>query len=81
MAQGTVKWFNARKGYGFIESEGRSVFAHRKDFLESHLVLHHGQAVTFELQEGEKGLQAVQLSVCAEKASSIMIETKESFSS
>jgi len=80
--QGIVKWFNPKKGYGFIEAEGRSVFAHRKDFLEGHLTLHHGQTVVFILKEGEKGLQAVEIKLCAENSPPIMQENKEqSFSS
>lgn len=57
---GTVKWFNAEKGYGFITTEeGNDVFAHfsqiQKDGFKT---LEEGQNVTFDVVEGEKGLQA-----------------------
>ncbi len=58
--KGTVKWFNAEKGYGFITTEeGNDVFAHfsqiNKDGFKT---LEEGQEVEFDVVEGEKGLQA-----------------------
>ena len=60
MAEGTVKWFNDSKGFGFIEQEGGAdVFVHfsviQGDGFKS---LTEGQRVSFEISEGEKGLQA-----------------------
>jgi CspA family cold shock protein len=57
---GTVKWFNAEKGFGFITGEdGKDVFAHfsqiQKDGFKS---LDEGQEVEFDVVEGQKGLQA-----------------------
>jgi CspA family cold shock protein len=57
---GTVKWFNAEKGFGFITSEnGEDVFAHfsqiQKDGFKS---LDEGEAVSFDVVEGQKGPQA-----------------------
>jgi CspA family cold shock protein len=57
---GKVKWFNAEKGYGFITSEdGKDVFAHfsqiQKDGFKS---LEEGEAVSFDITEGQKGPQA-----------------------
>ncbi|MDP9389722.1 MAG: cold-shock protein [Actinomycetota bacterium] len=60
MATGTVKWFNAEKGYGFIsQSEGADVFVHFSAIQSSgYRSLEEGQQVEFEVQEGPKGLQA-----------------------
>lgn len=60
MEQGTVKWFNASKGYGFIQREtGDDVFVHYKSINgEGYRSLKEGESVEFEIQETEKGLQA-----------------------
>ena len=63
--KGTVKWFNAEKGFGFITTEeGNDVFAHysqiRKDGFKT---LEEGQAVEFNVVEGQKGLQAEEITV------------------
>lgn len=60
MATGKVKWFNASKGYGFIEQEGgEDVFVHFSQIQEEGFkTLNEGQDVEFEVTEGEKGLQA-----------------------
>ena len=60
MMTGTVKWFNAEKGFGFITTEeGKDVFAHfsqiQKDGFKS---LDEGEEVEFEVVEGQRGLQA-----------------------
>ncbi|MCF8001707.1 MAG: cold shock domain-containing protein [Halanaerobiales bacterium] len=60
--RGTVKWFDIEKGYGFIEREGEEddVFVHRSDIEEEGFKrLEEGQEVEFDLEETEKGLQAV----------------------
>jgi cold shock protein len=58
---GTVKWFNAAKGFGFITREnGEDVFVHFRSIQgKGHRSLGEGQAVIFSVTEGEKGLQAV----------------------
>lgn len=58
--QGTVKWFNAKKGFGFIECEGRAdVFVHFSAIQEEGFKsLEQGQAVEFDIVETEKGPQA-----------------------
>lgn len=60
MATGTVKWFNANKGYGFIEMEnGKDVFVHHRSIQgEGFRSLDEGQKVEFEIKEGPKGDQA-----------------------
>lgn len=57
---GTVKWFNAEKGYGFITTEeGNDVFAHFSQInKEGFKTLEEGQEVTFDVVQGQKGLQA-----------------------
>jgi len=58
--QGTVKWFNASKGYGFIQRQtGEDVFVHFSAIqMEGYKSLNEGQAVEFEVKKGPKGLQA-----------------------
>lgn len=66
MAQGTVRWFNNVKGYGFIELDGtgEDVFAHFSQIqMEGFKTLKSGQRVEFELVEGTKGLSAHNISV------------------
>ena len=60
MEQGTVKWFNAEKGFGFIEREdGDDVFVHFSAIQgEGFKTLEEGQAVSFEIVEGARGPQA-----------------------
>ena len=58
--QGTVKWFNASKGYGFIQRQtGEDVFVHFSAIqMDGYKYLNEGQAVEFEVKKGPKGLQA-----------------------
>jgi CspA family cold shock protein len=58
--EGTVKWFNDAKGYGFITSDdGEDVFVHHTVISgEGFRTLEENQRVTFDLKEGPKGLQA-----------------------
>ena len=58
--QGTVKWFNGSKGYGFIErAEGEDVFVHFNAIVgEGYRNLEEGQRVEFTVAQGQKGLQA-----------------------
>jgi len=61
MNRGTVKWFNERKGFGFIarEDNDEDVFVHYSAIVsEGFKTLHEGDEVTFEIQEGPKGVQA-----------------------
>jgi CspA family cold shock protein len=61
MAQGTVKWFNAEKGFGFItvDGGGQDVFVHYSAIdMPGYKSLEEGQVVTFEVGTGQKGPQA-----------------------
>ena len=60
MTQGTVKWFNAEKGYGFISQEsGDDVFVHFSAIQgKGFKTLEEGQSVSFEIEEGPRGKQA-----------------------
>jgi CspA family cold shock protein len=64
LAQGTVKWFSNEKGYGFIaRAEGEDVFVHHsKIVMDGYRTLVEGQEVSFEIEEGPKGLQATNVS-------------------
>jgi CspA family cold shock protein len=63
MTQGTVKWFNGDKGFGFIErSDGDDVFVHFSEIEGSGFKnLTEGQQVEFEVTQGPKGLQATRV--------------------
>lgn len=70
MANGTVKWFNSAKGYGFIcpEGGGNDIFAHFSSIqMEGYKALKAGQPVTYELHDGPKGPHAMNIQVRAEE--------------
>ncbi len=60
MANGTVKWFNNRKGYGFInEEDGRDIFVHFSSIqMEGYKTLNEGERVTFDVEESDRGPEA-----------------------
>jgi CspA family cold shock protein len=66
MANGTVKWFNEKKGFGFIEQEdgGPDVFVHHSAINAAGFKnLREGEQVTFDIEQGEKGPRAVNVTV------------------
>ena len=65
MTKGTVKWFNAQKGFGFIADEqGNEIFVHFSGLaMDGYKALDDGQSVTFDVIEGNRGLQAVNVQI------------------
>lgn len=63
--KGTVKWFNAEKGFGFITGEdGQDVFAHYSQInIDGFKTLEEGQKVSFDVTQGQKGPQAENITV------------------
>ncbi len=64
--QGKVKWFNDKKGYGFIiNEEGKEVFVHYKDIIaEGYKSLKENATVTYDEEKGERGLVAKNVKLC-----------------
>ncbi len=68
MSEGKVKWFNPKKGYGFIAtSDGREVFVHFSNISSSGFKnLKEGDLVSFDIVEGDKGIRAENVSVTSQ---------------
>ncbi|MGE5343847.1 MAG: cold-shock protein [Candidatus Omnitrophota bacterium] len=65
MLKGKVKWFDAKKGFGYIQTqEGKDVFVHYSEIKVSGFkALKEGQSVSFEIGEGKKGPQAINVQI------------------
>ncbi len=66
MNKGTVKWFNAQKGFGFITNDngGEDVFVHFSGIAsQGFKTLEEGQKVIFDLEKGQRGMQAVNVTI------------------
>ncbi|MDF2513139.1 MAG: cold-shock DNA-binding domain protein [Herbinix sp.] len=65
MNKGTVKWFNAQKGFGFISDEqGNDVFVHFSGLaMDGFKSIDEGQSVTFDVTQGQRGPQAVNVQI------------------
>lgn len=65
MKKGTVKWFNGQKGFGFISDEkGEDIFVHFSGLaMDGYKTLDEGQSVTYDVTEGPRGLQAVNVHI------------------
>lgn len=74
MPRGTVKWFDKKKKYGFIESEdGSDIFVHSSSVgEEGSRILFKGEKVTFDIGEGRKGPIAIRVQVEGKKHDSLM---------
>ena len=58
--EGVIKWFSIKKGYGFIESQGKDYFVHRWD-IEARSKLKKGDKVSFKVEKVPKGFEAIKV--------------------
>ena len=67
--QGVVKWYDRRRGYGFIrQQDGADLFVHRSELPDQGRTLRQGQAVEFEVEQGAEGERAAKVALAAEEA-------------
>ena len=69
MAQGTIKWYDKKKGYGFIAyNNGPDIFLHYTNLATQATVINDGDQVSFDITKGEKGLRADQVAITQQTA-------------
>jgi CspA family cold shock protein len=81
MAMGTVKWFNNAKGYGFViaDAGGEDLFAHYSSIqMDGYKTLKAGQSVEFDIEQGPKGLHAVNIKAFEPHAAKSAPESSQS---
>ena len=63
LLSGKVRWYDKKKGYGFVESEQGDVFIHHSFFSEEHFSVKSGDIISFEIEPGQKGLKAKNITI------------------
>ena len=61
MPQGNVKWYDKKKGYGFVDHEGQDVFIHYSEITEKEFIPENNELISFKVVKGEKGPKAKEI--------------------